>query len=169
MPALSPIASFSAWPEADAGVFDRVMLIDVQVARGPHLQVECAMLGEQRQHVIQKADAGGDICLAGAVDVERQLDIRLGSFAVDGGGSWHRESLALEAGSYNILALAVWGSEAVTAHATPKDSGSGAWVPAATILSLQPDWLRRFGTAFTPNRGRFRGGCVRRIHRVGRR
>ena len=51
------------------------------------------MLGEQRQHVVEEADARGDVGLAGAVEVERELDLRLGRFAVDGGGSCHARCL----------------------------------------------------------------------------
>ena len=56
--------------EADAHVLDRVVLIDVQVALGLNVQVDRRVLGQQRQHVIEEADAGGDLRCARAVEVQ---------------------------------------------------------------------------------------------------
>ena len=77
-------------------VFDRVVLIDVQIALGANRQIDRRVLGEQRQHVVEKADAGRDVGLARAVQVERELDVRFGGLAVDGGGSCHECSLGAE-------------------------------------------------------------------------
>ena len=52
----------------DAGVFDGVVLVHVEVARGLERQVEAAVLGEQLQHVIEEADAGRDLVAAAALD-----------------------------------------------------------------------------------------------------
>ena len=49
MPALSPSACLQRLAEADADVFDRVVLIDVQVAFGLDRQIERRVLGEQRR------------------------------------------------------------------------------------------------------------------------
>ena len=46
--------------EADADVFDRVVLIDVEVALGLDRQ-SIARASPKRQHVVEKADARGDI------------------------------------------------------------------------------------------------------------
>ena len=53
--------------QADAHVLDRVVLIDLQVAGGLDGQIEGRVLGQQREHVIEEADAGGDLRLAAAV------------------------------------------------------------------------------------------------------
>ena len=45
--------------EANADVLDGVMRIDVEVAAGLDVEVEQGVLGQQRQHVVEKADAGG--------------------------------------------------------------------------------------------------------------
>ena len=47
--------------ERDADVLDRVVLIDVEIARRPsQLQIEPAVTREQLEHVIEEADAGAD-------------------------------------------------------------------------------------------------------------
>ena len=75
--------------QADAHVLDRVMLVDVQVALGTHRQIAGRVLGQQRQHVIEEADAGRDLGLAGAVEVQLQIDRRFRRLAVNRGGAWH--------------------------------------------------------------------------------
>ena len=59
--------------EADADVLDRVVLVDVQVALGVDRQIDRRVLGQQRQHVVEEADAGGDLGLPDAVEVQFQL------------------------------------------------------------------------------------------------
>ena len=75
--------------QGNADVFDRVMLIDVQIALGLHVQIDGRMLGQKREHVIEKADAGGDVAVARAVEVELDVDLRFSGFAIDGGGAGH--------------------------------------------------------------------------------
>ena len=50
--------------EHDAHVFDGVVLVHVEIALRLQLEVEAAVLGEQLQHVVEKADAGGDLVAA---------------------------------------------------------------------------------------------------------
>src|SRR5260370_23094501 len=45
--------------QGNAHIFDRVMLVDVQVAGRVQPQVKCAVAGEQLQHVIEEANACG--------------------------------------------------------------------------------------------------------------
>jgi hypothetical protein len=73
--------------EPNANVFHRMMRVNVQVAFRFDGQVDKAMAGEQRQHVIEKADASVDLRFTGAVEVERQLDFGFAGFAVNPGGS----------------------------------------------------------------------------------
>ena len=75
--------------KTDAGVFHRVVMIDVQIAVGGHRQVDQRVLRQQSQHVIEEADAGIDLRLAGAVEIKRQVDGRFGSLPMNGGGAWH--------------------------------------------------------------------------------
>ena len=83
MPRLLPSAVEHRLAERDADVFDGVVLIDVEVARGLHLQVEAAVARDQIQHVIEKADAGAVVVAALAVEGQRHLDLRLGRPAID--------------------------------------------------------------------------------------
>ena len=53
------------------------MEVDVQVALGADLEVEHGVAGEAFQHVVEKADAGIDVVVAGAVEVERDHDLGL--------------------------------------------------------------------------------------------
>ena len=69
--------------QADAHVLDRVVLIDVQIADGLDRQVEGRVLGQQRQHVVEEAHAGGDLRLAAAVERQFQFDVGFGRFALD--------------------------------------------------------------------------------------
>jgi hypothetical protein len=75
--------------EADADVFDRVMLIDMQIAIGLDGQIDQCMPREQLEHVIEKAYAGGDVRLAGAIEIQFEPDISLFGLALDRGGTRH--------------------------------------------------------------------------------
>ncbi len=45
-------------PDDNADVFDRVMLIDIQIAFGLDFQVEGSVLREELEHVVEEANAG---------------------------------------------------------------------------------------------------------------
>ncbi len=74
MPLRSPSALREQLPEHDADVFHGVVLVHVQIAVGVQLQIEAAVLGEQLQHVVEEADAGGDLVAAAAFDLQRAAD-----------------------------------------------------------------------------------------------
>ena len=76
MPLRSPSALREQLAQHDADVFHGVVLVDIQIALGVELQIEAAMLGEQLQHVIEEADAGGDFVPAAAFDPQRAADVR---------------------------------------------------------------------------------------------
>ena len=80
--------------DGDADVFDGVVLIDVQIALGLHVQIDGCMLGQKREHVIEKTDAGGDVADARAIEIELDADLRFSGFAIDGGGAGHGERFA---------------------------------------------------------------------------
>ena len=61
--------------------------VDVQVALAADREVDGGMLGEAFQHVIEEADTGFDIGLAGAIKIEGDRDIGFLRLAVDGGGA----------------------------------------------------------------------------------
>ena len=81
--------------ERDADVLDRVMLIDVEVARCAQLEIEAAVTREQLEHVIEKPDAGADVVTALAVERQRQRDLRLGRDTFDGGAPHTSHSSAV--------------------------------------------------------------------------
>src|SRR5581483_5392836 len=75
--------------EGDADVFDRVMLVDVEIAVCRKLQIKCAVVRKEFQHVIKDADAGRDFVTSAAFDRETKAYLRFFCIAVDGGFS-HR-------------------------------------------------------------------------------
>ena len=75
MPRRLPSALRHRFAERDADVLDGVMLIDVEVARGAHVEIERAMPRHQIEHVIEKADAGAVLERALAVEIERDADL----------------------------------------------------------------------------------------------
>ena len=71
----------------DGGVFGGVVVVHMQVARGPHLEVDHGMARKAAQHVIEEADAGVDIGLAGTVQIEGDRNIGLAGFSLNSGGT----------------------------------------------------------------------------------
>ena len=61
------------------------MLVDVEVAGDVAGNVDQRMARELLDHVIEEADAGGDIELAGAIEVDRDVDGGLVGLAGDAG------------------------------------------------------------------------------------
>jgi hypothetical protein len=53
-----------------------MMEVDVKVTLCAHVQVDAGVLGKALEHVVQKADAGADIGLAGTVKVHRDRNFR---------------------------------------------------------------------------------------------
>ena len=80
MPRLSPSALAKRLAERDADILDRMVVVDMQVARGADLQVDQRMARDLVEHMIEKADAGLDIGDAGAV--ERDADGNFGLFGL---------------------------------------------------------------------------------------
>ncbi len=69
MPFLSPTA-LHRLAQGDAHVFHGVVAVDVQVALAVDVQVDQAVAGDLVEHVVEEADAGGQLGVAGAVQVE---------------------------------------------------------------------------------------------------
>ena len=69
--------------EADADVFGRMVLVDVQITLGTNGQIEPRVARKAIEHVIEKADARGDVAPPGAIQVEDYFDLALACFAVD--------------------------------------------------------------------------------------
>ena len=71
-------------------VFAGVVAVDIEVSSTAKRQVEAGVASECCQHVVEEADSGLYIRPAGAVDVQREGDIRLAGSALKGGSSWSR-------------------------------------------------------------------------------
>ncbi len=74
---------FERLPQRQADVFNRVMIVDFEVALGLDLDVEKTVAAKGIEHVIEKRHAGFNGRLSGAVDIQRHLDIGLFGFPLD--------------------------------------------------------------------------------------
>ena len=68
-------------------VFAGVVTVDIEVSSTAKRQVEAGVASECCQHVVEEADSGLYIRPAGAVDVQREGDVRLAGSALKGGSS----------------------------------------------------------------------------------
>jgi hypothetical protein len=67
----------------DADVFDRMMLVNVEIAMSRKGEIEGAVLGEKLQHMVEEADASRDLVTARAINVERSRDLRFLGIPLD--------------------------------------------------------------------------------------
>jgi hypothetical protein len=63
------------------------MLVDIEVSLRVQFQVECPMLGEQFEHVVQEANARGDVIAACAFNPEEAGDLSFFGIALEAGFS----------------------------------------------------------------------------------
>ena len=66
-PPLVPQGLPEGVPQADADVLHRVVVVHIGVPPAPGCKVEPAVAGEEGEHVVQKATAGGDVAFPRAV------------------------------------------------------------------------------------------------------
>src|SRR5688572_5581153 len=109
--------------EHDADVFDRVVLVHVEIARRLECQIEAAVPREQLEHVIEEPDAGPDVIAAAAVDCQRAFNLRLGRLAIERRCSAHR-CLPAATDSSASMAAAVWSSMPAVIRMQPGVVGS---------------------------------------------
>src|SRR5690242_2978706 len=93
------------------------MLVDVEITRGLHLQIEAAMTREQLQHVIEKTDAGADLIAPLALEPERQRNLRLGRLSIDYRAAHRTSSMA-------SMQRRVWATMPVAMRIPPSQPGS---------------------------------------------
>jgi hypothetical protein len=120
----------------DAQVLHQVVVVDVGVAGGFHVQVEIAVFGEEFQHVVQKRQSGFDPVTARAVQVQPHPDLRLGGVA-----------RSLRCALAHGTLLASLGSEAPVERLTPLKTTAPAEIPrGAPSLPAPPaaPWRGRF-------------------------
>ena len=70
-------------PQRDADVFDGVMIINMQIARGVDIQIDQAVTGNLIEHVIQERDPCRQFLLACAVQIDGDANLRLVGMAGD--------------------------------------------------------------------------------------
>jgi hypothetical protein len=70
-------------------ILDRVVAVDVQVALGLDSQVDRAVAGNLVEHMVEETDAGSQLRLAAAVEVDDHSDLRFSGIADDFGNAAH--------------------------------------------------------------------------------
>ena len=90
MPRASPKSLTDRLAERDAGILDRVMRVDVQVALGGDVDIDQRMPRDLVQHMVEEADAGRNVRHAGSVEVDTDLDGGFLGFAGDLGFAHER-------------------------------------------------------------------------------
>src|SRR5277367_1599494 len=71
--------------ERDARVLDGVVLIDVEIAFGCERQIEGPVACNEIEHVVEKADSGGDARVTSPIEIQTDADVRLVGLAMDCG------------------------------------------------------------------------------------
>src|ERR1700751_3577309 len=66
-----------------------MVLVDVEVALCGASEFKGAVTGDDIEHAIEEADAGGDFGFAAAVQRQAEADVGLSGFAMDRGGAAH--------------------------------------------------------------------------------
>ncbi len=61
--------------EGDADVLDGVVVVDVQVAVALDVEVDQPVTGDLVEHVLQEGHADGEARLAGAIQIDGDLDL----------------------------------------------------------------------------------------------
>ena len=79
--------------EGPPHVFDGVVAVDMEIPRAADREIEQRVPGEEREHVVEEPQAGGDVGLARAVEGNREDDRGFAGLAGDGGGAVHGRSV----------------------------------------------------------------------------
>ena len=91
-PGLVPQRLRERFAQGNAAILNGVVLVNVQVANSANLKVEHAVLRDVAQHVVEKPDTGLRHELPRPIEVQDDLDARLGGLARNGGDSWGHDS-----------------------------------------------------------------------------
>ena len=121
--------------EDDPGVLDGVVRAGLEVAADRDLEVQAAVAGQQVEHVVQEAHAGGAGARAGAVEAQRERDARLLGLARDLRRSRHG------AGFSRTSIDAAWRSKpSARATGAPARASASAAGPMRTSLMRRRKW-----------------------------
>ena len=69
--------------QGNADVFNRVVIVNLEVALGLHHQVDQTVACNLVKHVVQKGNARAERALAGAIESDRDLDLGLCGVALN--------------------------------------------------------------------------------------
>jgi hypothetical protein len=75
--------------QGDADVFHRVVVVDMGIARGLHVQVDQAVARDLVQHMVEEGNARVQFLNAGAIKIEGDTDLRLVGIARNFSGAVH--------------------------------------------------------------------------------
>ena len=81
-------------PKQNAGVLDRVVIINLDVALRRQLEIEQTMLGEESEHVVEERNPCGDFGNSRSVEIPGETDFGFGSFAFECGRARHGRDLS---------------------------------------------------------------------------
>lgn len=76
--------------DGDAGIFGRVMLINMQIADGLYLQIDERMFGKLFEHMVEKSDPGRHVIHAAAIEIDGNINRGFVGLAADRSGSHGR-------------------------------------------------------------------------------
>ena len=76
------------------GVFDRVMVVHLQITLGGDGQIDQGVVGERGEEVIEEADSGGDLGAPVTVEIQGHRHGGLGGDALEGGSAGHGRLLS---------------------------------------------------------------------------
>src|SRR5579883_2134500 len=69
----------------NAGIFDRVVLVHIEIPPRAQLEIECAVLGKQLQHVIEEADSSRNLIASCSLNAQEPLNLGLFRIALNPG------------------------------------------------------------------------------------
>src|SRR5262245_10731532 len=126
--------------ERDTDIFDRVVLVDVEIALGLQREIEAAVAREQLQHVIEEADAGADVVASLAVNGQPSLDLGLSCPPIERRAALHRACLVAITDSSASMAALVCSRMPVVIRTHPGVAGSfersRTWILRADSASM---------------------------------
>src|SRR5260370_8936801 len=89
--ALGAESSLHGFAEGDADVLDRVMLVNIEVAAGAHVEIKRAVACNQLEHVVEETDSCGDARPSAPIQIEVQPAVGFVGLAMNLNSAWHDE------------------------------------------------------------------------------
>ncbi len=99
---------FQGLTKSDPNIFDGVVLIDVQIALCLHVQINRRVLRQQREHVVEEPDAGGNLALPGAIEIQLNANLGFSGFTIDGGSAGHKSKYEIRISKFELNSKYKW-------------------------------------------------------------